>query len=154
MWQCQAILHERHYNLLSLFFFYVAQQTGQMYTSVGRSVFEYGGYYENIEIATIMRDSQTFEQCLHLGSGLAQTAIKRAPNDNTVAGVPVIKYLCRSDFLPTSVFHDPRLNGALLQFHKSKGRKSIRNVRSLLSSLNLFPLYSFFVNLVHRESLF
>lgn len=32
-----------------------------------------------------MRDSQTFEQCPHLGSGLAQTAIKRAPNDITVA---------------------------------------------------------------------
>lgn len=75
-----------------------------------------------MENATIMRDSQTFEQCPHLGSELAQTAIKQSPNDITV-----IEYWPLSDLLPTSVFHDPRLNCALLQFHKLKGRKSMRS---------------------------
>lgn len=68
-------------RILPRFFFslFVTQQSEQMYTS------QEAGNLNTPAITrmgstTIMRDSQTFEQCPHLGPALAQTAIKRAPN--------------------------------------------------------------------------
>lgn len=59
-------------------------------STIRANVYKPGGRYLNTPAitrmgsTTIMRDSQTFEQCPHFGPALAQTAIKRAPNDITV----------------------------------------------------------------------
>lgn len=56
------------------------------YPTIRANVYKPGGRYLNTPAitrmgsTTIMRDSQRFEQCPHLGPALAQTAIKRAPN--------------------------------------------------------------------------
>jgi len=81
-WQCQAILRERHRNPTSFFFFSLLNNPGKRIQAAGRYLNTQA--ITRMESTTIMRDSQTFEQCPHLGPGLAQTVIKRVSNDITV----------------------------------------------------------------------
>lgn len=75
-------------SYLVFFPLFVTQQSEQ-------NVYKPGGRYLNTPAitrmgsTTIMRDSQRFEQCPHLGPALAQTAIKRAPNITVIVYRPL-----------------------------------------------------------------